>query len=545
MPGFCLCYRKMMNSGQSATSHFATANSLEARVWELMGQNRIKQAIADCEQLTGKYPAYASGWHTASQLAVKLNNPQLALRTIEKALLIEPDSTPWLLQQASCLARLGPSSELGPLVQRLQGRKLGTAYQCASLAMLLTQLGRREQAAQLYEQAAKLKPDVAQHYYNIACLRRSLGDLDTAEVNFDRAISLNTTDYEAYKIRSDLRRQTPENNHVEELEYLLISGMDDRRGEVQICYALAKELEDLGEAERSFHFLKRGADLRRSQMQYDARRDLDTISSIRTCFTAELFDGDEAGDQNAEAIFVLGLPRTGTTLVERILSSHSEVFAAGELTHFSVQMMKLAKTQSNGKNISRDDLVQLTTCLDFKKLGAAYLQSTRPLTGHTARFIDKLPLNYLYIGLIHLALPNAKIVLLQRHPLDTCYAIYKQLFVDAYPFSYCLEELARYYLAYQQLIEHWQRVLPGVIHTVEYESLVGDFENESRKLIEYCGLDWQQQCLNFHENKTASTTASTVQIRQPVYQSSVGRWRDYQAQLEPAIKILKAGGISL
>jgi tetratricopeptide (TPR) repeat protein len=545
VPGFCLCYRNMMQPGQLDTSHSATTTSLEARVWESLGQNRIKQAIAQCEQLTGQYPRYASGWHTASHLAVKLNNPVLALKAIENALQIEPDNTPWLLQKALCLARLGRIEELGLLVKRLQVRKMGTAYQCASLAMLLTQLGRREQAVQLYEQAAVLKPEVAKHYYNIACLRRSLGDVDTAELNFDRAISLNTTDYESYKIRSDLRRQTPENNHVESLESLLMSGLDDQRGKVQICYALAKELEDLGEAERSFHFLKTGADLRRSLMQYDARRDLDTISSIRTNYTPELFDGCITGDQNAEAIFVLGLPRTGTTLVERILSSHSEVFAAGELTHFSVQMMKSVKAQNNGQSISRDDLVRLTTRLDFKKLGAAYLESTRPLTGHTARFIDKLPLNYLYIGLIHLALPKAKIVLLQRHPLDTCYAIYKQLFVDAYPFSYCLEELARYYVAYHQLIEHWQQMLPGVIHTLDYETLVNDFESESQKLLEYCGLDWQEQCLKFYENKAASTTASTVQIRQPVYQSSVGKWRQYREQLQPAIKIFNEAGISL
>ncbi|MGI9247933.1 MAG: sulfotransferase family protein, partial [Woeseiaceae bacterium] len=156
---------------------------------------------------------------------------------------------------------------------------------------------------------------------------------------------------------------------------------------------------------------------------------------------------------------------------------------------------------------------------------------------------DKLPLNYLYAGLIHLALPNAKIINLKRHPLDTCYAIYKQLFLDAYPFSYDLKELGQYYVAYHQLMEHWHTVLPGVVYTIEYEKLVSDFENETRKLLDHCDLDWQSECLRFYENREASTTASTVQVRQPVYQSSVGRWRNYEKQLQPVVDILADAGL--
>jgi hypothetical protein len=149
----------------------------------------------------------------------------------------------------------------------------------------------------------------------------------------------------------------------------------------------------------------------------------------------------------------------------------------------------------------------------------------------------------LYVGLIHLALPNARIINLQRNPVDTCYSVYKQLFLDAYPFSYDLAELAHYYVAYHRLMEHWRAVLPGVVYTVSYEQLVDNLEEETRKLLEHCDLSWQPQCLRFHENKEASTTASTVQIRQPVYKSSVGKWRDYEEQLQPVIEILHAADI--
>ena len=237
------------------------------------------------------------------------------------------------------------------------------------------------------------------------------------------------------------------------------------------------------------------------------------------------------------------MPRTGTTLVERILASHSDVQSAGELANFAVEMMRLVKEQAAGRKLPRDALVELSADIDFAKLGEAYIESTRTTTGGVRHFIDKLPLNYLYVGLIHLALPNAKIVHVQRDPMDTCYAVYKNLFADAYPFSYDLEELARYYVAYHDLMVHWHEVLPGVIHSTHYETLVDDVEGEARRLLEYCGLGWQPACLEFHKLDEVSMTASAAQVRRPVYRSSVGRWRDYEQQLQPVYNILQDAGI--
>jgi hypothetical protein len=159
------------------------------------------------------------------------------------------------------------------------------------------------------------------------------------------------------------------------------------------------------------------------------------------------------------------------------------------------------------------------------------------------RFIDKLPFNFLYAGLIHLALPNARIVTLQRHPMDTCYAVYKQLFKDAYPFSYDLDELGHYFIAYHQLMQHWHAVMPGVIHTIRYEAVVADIEAETRQLLEHCGLPWEDQCLRYHLSRRSSTTASALQVRQPIYDTSVGKWRNYARQLEPLRMQLERAGI--
>ena len=532
-----------MKPNQPGTPNFAAAKSLEGRVWDLMEDNNAKQAIAECEKLNRQYPEFGSGWHTASHLMARLGNLRAALAAIDRATSIDSMQIDWQLQKAKCLAQLGRVEEVDAAVKALSEREMSTAYQCSALALLLTQLGSREDAVDFYQKAIKLQPDNARHYYNIACLQRTLGDIEPAEQNFDKTISLDPADYESYKIRSDLRRQTAERNHVDELEQLLGAEIKDERGRVQLCYALAKELEDMGEAKRSFAHLKSGSDLRRKLMKYDVERDLETIEAIKRTFGHAVFGTSAKGSDNSEAIFILGMPRTGTTLVERILASHSDVFAAGELNNFAAQLMTMMRAQSADKKLSRDEIVERSAKLDFKSLGESYLSSTRPITGHTPKFIDKMPLNYLYVGLIHLALPNAKIINLKRNPLDTCYSIYKQLFVDAYPFSYSLEELGRYFVAYHQLMEHWNAVLPGVVHTVEYEKLVGDIETESRQLLEFCDLDWQPQCLKFYESKEASTTASTVQVRRPVYQSSVGKWHDYEKQLQPVVEILQQAGV--
>jgi len=515
--------------------------SLEDKIWQLADQNRIKEAVATCQQLNQLYPEYASGWHSTSQLALRLNNPTMALKAINRAVGLQAEHTGWLLQQANCLMRLGRSREARPLVISLAAGKMASGWQYATLALLLSRLELQEEAAEQYRCAIALEPNHADHYYNLATVQRFLGDFAASEANLDRAIALNPGEFEAYSLRSQLRKQTPDNNHVAELEQLLEKGVGEPRGEVRVLHALAKELEDLGQAHRSFACLKRGATLRRSLMRYDVANDLQTMDAISAHFDAAQFDRKRQGYDNGEAIFILGMPRTGTTLVERIIGSHSDVHAAGELNNFAIELTRLA----GQPGLTREALVARSTQLDFAALGRNYIESTRPATGHSPRFIDKMPLNFLYAGLIHLALPQARLIHLERHPLDTCYAIYKTLFQDAYPFSYTLEELGRYYVAYHRLMQHWQSVMPGVIHTVSYEQVVQHTETQSHALLAACGLPWQEQCLRFYDNPQSSTTASASQVRMPVYHSSLNRWRQYREQLQPLIDILHTAGINL
>ena len=282
-------------------------------------------------------------------------------------------------------------------------------------------------------------------------------------------------------------------------------------------------------------------------MQYQVEDDVETIDRLIEVHTREAISNVDVDRtcSSKEPIFIVGLPRSGTTLVERIIGSHSTVYSAGELNEFAYALMGNSKKQFAGQKMSKMGLVDRSLSLNLKQLGESYIQSTRPRTGHTPYFIDKLPLNYLYCGLIHAAIPNAKIILLQRNPMDVCYAVYKTLFTSPYPFSYDLKELGSYYLAYRRLMDHWKSTLGELMLTVDYEQLVYSQEEQSRRIVEYCGLPWEDACLDFQNNKSASSTASSVQVRQPIYTSSIGQWRNYQQQLEPLVELFKENGISI
>ena len=541
-----LGYDHSRQPGLKMNTEQETSQQLLDRVWREIRQKDIRKAIDASNQLGRKFPKFAPGWHVASHLAQLIKQPQPALVAIDRALKLEPSNRDWQLHRISCLLmcddNLAALESTRSLLSTMGGFR---PEQLSQLAFLCSRMELFPEAAGIYQKLIDKEPGNGGHWYNLASIQRFQGKLEESEARLDKAIALNNQDYEAYELRSNLRRQSVASNHVEQLQNLLDNGISLPAGEVRICYALAKELEDISEPARSFKALSRGAVLRRRHINYRVDDDLETIDAIISTFDASVLAENHSGDQSREPVFVIGLPRSGTTLVESILGSHPKVFAAGELNNFAVQMMSQVRQVAGVQGLTREQLVKRTASLDFKMLGKAYIDSSRPQTGHTPHFVDKMPLNFLYVGLIRMALPNAKIVQLTRHPMDSCYAIYKRLFEDAYPWSYDLGEIALYYAAYHRLMQHWKALMPGVIHELAYEDLVADVEGQSRQLLDYCGLDWHPRCLRFYENTETSTTASASQVRQPVYQSSVGRWKSYQSQLSPLYEQLKSLGIAV
>lgn len=541
VPGFRYQADEVGVSAVMTTSTPTSKERLADLVTRYADADDVRRALETCQQLNRQFPDYAYGWYLASYMMKRVRHFADALKAVERALHLGYSDS-YQLHKAKCLFEAGDVAGALAAAEVLVEKRFSDPVLHNELGALLNMLGDHERSLVHYSRAIDLDPGIAEFHYNKAAVQRFLGDVAGAESGFDRTITLKPDEFEAYTARAQLRRQTRDRNHIVELRKVLASTRDST-GRIQLNYALAKELEDVGDYEGAFASLKQGADIKRRHMQYSIDNDLQIIEKICQVYGSELFDGRIEGCGSSDPVFILGMPRTGTTLVERILSSHSSVYSAGELNNFSLELIGLVKKTFGPSRASRLDFVAMTARLDFRALGEAYLNSVRPLRDGSPFFIDKLPFNYLYAGLIHLALPRAKIINLQRHPMDTCYAVYKQLFKDAYPFSYDLDELGRYYVAYHRLMQHWNEVMPGVIHTLSYEAIVADVESESRRLLAYCGLPWEEQCLRFYENARASTTASAVQVRQPVYDSSVGRWRHYARQLESLRVCLTGAGI--
>jgi tetratricopeptide (TPR) repeat protein len=508
---------------------------------QLIATGRLQEASLLAEQLLRQAPADSRTWHLASTLHLRAGRIDEAAACLERAVAAAPGDLAYQVRYGQCLARLGRRREALAVAERLAEAPPESAPLLDALGTLFSHCDEPARALVYFRGAVAVEPGRAAYLYNLATAQRMVGDLDGAEASLEQLIARKPDDYGAYYTRADLRTQTPERNHVEELERVIERGLPDRPAEVTMCFAIAKELEDVGEYARAFEFLKRGCERQRRAMSYDVATDVATIDRIIELHDRAAVADDGRGLDNDECIFVVGLPRSGTTLVERILAAHSDVQAAGELPAFPQQAVRAVTTAAGGP-VSKLEFVARSLEVDPAELGRRYLEETRPQTGRTPRFVDKMPLNYLYAGLIHRALPRARIVALERDPMDSCNAMYKTLFTGAYPFSYDLGDLGRYYLAWQRLMRHWRVVLGDALLVIRYEELVVDQEAVSRRLLAHCGLAWQDACLAFHTQQAPVTTASAVQVRRPVYATSVGRWRQYSAQLAELAQLLDAGG---
>ncbi len=408
------------------------------------------------------------------------------------------------------------------------------------LATLMRTCREYRTALVLYERAAVLEPDNAHHHYNRAAARRVVGDLAGAEADYDLLLDKHPEYFEAHLSRSELRVQSPEHNHVEGLETLLARHTPDWRGEVALRYSVAKELEDLGQYARSFDHLRRGALLRRRHLAYDLQHDLDTVQWIIDDFSNRL----AAPASPLGPVFIVGLPRTGSTLLERALTNHPDMHAGGELPCFTQALVASVRRSGFAPPQSRRDMVARSATIDFTGLGLDYMRRVRTHGVVGTRFTDKLPLNYLYCGLILRALPHARIIHLSRHPMAAGYAMFKTLFSEGYPFSYDLDEIAGYIAGYRRLMVHWRSVLPQAIYSVTYEDLVVDFAGEMQRILQFCGLPWHDGCAHPDRNAAAETSASAAQVRRPLYSDSLNQWRHYEGQLEPLRQQLSKAGVA-
>ncbi len=392
-----------------------------------------------------------------------------------------------------------------------------------------------------FQRASTLQPNNQLFLFELGNVHEYLGQPDNAAEAYRSALKSDPAYFKARHALVQIEKQTEASNHIPQLRALFNGADADGWRTLHAGHALAKTYEDLGDLKKSFEWLTRGKVRRRQLCPYSPETREQLLSAAKNSLSNL---GAQAGHPSHEAIFVTGMPRTGTTLVDRILSSHAQVTSAGEIGNFAQLFKRLSGTTS--KSTLDVETLSSGAKIDFANLGKYYIDSTRPLTGAAPRFIDKAPSNYLLAGLILKALPRARIICLQRNALDTCLSNYKQIFpIDDryYDYVYDLAATAHQFIHFKAVTDHWQSTLPKdrFLH-LSYEDLVANQEPQTRRLLEFCELPWDVNCLEFHRNTAGVATPSAAQVRQAMYTTSSGRWLKYGALLDPAREVLEKAG---
>jgi tetratricopeptide (TPR) repeat protein len=457
-----------------------------------------------------------------------------------KAAALEPHNLDARFREINCLITFGMTRVALERLQSVEPECADDSPRLLQAGEVYARLNRFADYHRCYARAHEIAPADRDARLNLARSLIVLGDLGRAENLLQDAIADRPGDHDAWHALARLRKWSTAENHVPTLERL-VGETQDPKAKVALCYALHKELEDLGQGEQAMRWLQTGARILRGTITYRVENDTSIMAAIARTFPATRTGrapGDGAGKG---AIFVIGLPRSGTTMVDRILSAHPQVESLGELRDLTFAVM------TGGGRLDRPMRRPGSPpeVPDLAAIGRCYMEAVATYRDARPCFVDKAPMNFLYAGLIRLALPGARIVLLRRNPMDSCLAIHKTLFREGSPFACNLEDLGRYYVAWHALAEHWSSTLGDAMLEIEYESLVTNQETETRRLLAYCGLEWNPACMDFHLNTSPTATASAAQVRQPLYSTSIGRWKSHARELEPLARILREAGIAI
>ncbi|TCU58932.1 Flp pilus assembly protein TadD [Novosphingobium sp. PhB57] len=524
---------------------------LERQARAALAQGDLSQAAAAAQQLVAADPLRAEGYFLLGLAAAEAGHVAKAIPLIEAAA-ARGGQAEHLAQLARLLVLVRREGEAGAAARGAMAAGPGDPLTFDTIGCVLARLGDHAGSLAPFSAAVDGEPENLDYRYNLAAACGFTGKVEAARDHYEAILARDPGHGRAHYALAILSRQSVQSHHVPRLEAALAS-VPRPEDALRIRYALSRELEDLGESAASLAHLSAANAAQKRALRYDFAQDAAIFDAIEAQFggkPAELARG--AGDGSEAPIFVVGMPRTGTTLVDRILSSHPAVEAAGELQAMPLAVKQLALPHLPGapsRQVIDPETVAASGRIEPAALGAAYLARAKVhRTGEKPRFTDKLPANFLYIGHILRALPEARVVCLRRHPLDTVWSNFKNLFASQsayYAYSYDLMDTARYYARFDRLLALWEEIWPGRVLQLSYEALVTDQEGETRRLLEHCGLDWDAACLSFHENRSAVATPSAAQVRRPMNRDGMGKWRAYEAALAPARDWLRTQGIEV
>ncbi len=448
------------------------------------------------------------------------------------------------IELAALYSSMRRNGEAYELLSKYENLLSNSPHYLDSAGTTYIHIGMPEKAWPLYKKANELQPEIDVFQANMASCAIYMGELSFARNVYRKLIDNNPSHRQNHRHFSRTAKAKDE-SHINEMKALLQDTTVDSARNTPLYFAIGKELEDLGKWEECFQFYAKGCSAISDKIKYTPDEDIALIDKIIETCDAEWLQGSpvnlERGNHKTP-IFIAGLPRTGTTLVERIVSSHSQVSSLGETMFLQMSLKESAGvpkqvplTANNIENVAMGDLSNVTKI---------YMDALAYRIGTEPSFIEKLPLNFLYLGLIAKAWPDAKLVVLNRNPMDACFSMFKQVFTFVYKFSYSLEHLGQYYVAYDRLLKHWRGLLGERLIEVKYEALVENQVDVTKDLLEALDLNFEQGCIDFQNNTSPSTTASSVQVRSKVNSSAVGKWKHFEAQLKGLKAHLEANGIS-
>lgn len=493
---------------------------------------RLADARMAFDALLERHPEQINARLLLASVILAQGRVREAAEQLRRAAEALPDDAGLVCRVAQSLASLGETNAARACLRHPEVARTRSGPALMALGHVCQGLGLHAEALALMDRARECGLDGADFRYFHALQLQFNGRLQEAEAEMESCLRMGPTFGRASLSLARIRRQTPASNHVDFIRKRLGEVVLGSQDHAAFEFALYEELDDLGDLEGAWSALERGNGVMAARRPYTPVSEARLVDLLMGRFDQPCPSmAAPQHDPGPIPIFVIGLPRSGTTLVERILGSHPLVASAGELNDMPRQLRWVADV--HGFPLLDEGLLEASRTFDFAMLGRRYLEQTRWRAGQRPYYVDKLPPNFLLLGFIRHALPQARVVHLVRDPIDVCYSNYRAMFGDAYAYSYGLDSLAHYHRQYRRLMDHWHRVMPGFIFDLPYSGLVGDTENAVRCLLQACRLPYDAGCLEHDRNRASVATLSSAQVRQPIHSRGVGEWRRYAAQLEP------------
>ncbi len=509
-------------------------------VASMIQEGRYLKAEAICRQYLQVHGHHVEAMRFLAEIGTKFSVLDEAEFLLESALVLEPDNAGVHFDYVTVLQKRQKFADALNQVTALRAKEPDSPQIDMLYANQNLSVGNFDEALSVYRALAETAPHNPSIHLTLGHALKTTGEQQQAIAAYTKAYEVRPDFGDAYWSLANLKTYRFADDQIGSMKALEAKKTTRLADRYHLCFALGKALEDKGDYAASFAYYERGNRLKRDEVGYDWRKITKEIElQIEHC-TPELFDAAKgAGAQEADPIFILGLPRAGSTLLEQILASHSQVEGTMELPNILALAHKLDGRRRVGEEARYPANLQELTPSEITQFGEVFIRDTRVHRKQgTPFFIDKMPNNFRHIGLIHMILPNAKIIDARRSAMGCCFSGFKQLFAEGQEFTYGLEEIGHYYSDYVRLMDHWNTVLPGKILRVQYEDVVADLDTQVRRLLDFCDLPFEQSCLNFHETERAVRTASSEQVRQPIFKSGVDQWEHFSSYLDPLRAVL-------